>query len=315
MYRVFLTDCDKDYTSQLWHWGDHDWLVHSSTGLCLTSTTNDKAVLLHCSKKNWRQRWLCDGQAIEQPYSGKRLTVIASRSAIKSTPSQLPSDNEKFSEKKLRKLLEEESRGGLKLTLEKAYRSQQQLWNTYDGTYVDICSQSMQAHRVSECYYQSAEGTIEGWVRCDMDGYLVAGIEYNSIQLTTISRLLCCASVNTYKPQKQRTDPFLCEHRHWWVPALGGVERLICEEGSFLRGVRVGPQRRPDTGTGAVMGECCWPQSTNKCYTHCYKEILTMPSPSKVLINSCRRRGFHITSVVKTNCDQLACTHEIQCCL
>ena len=327
LYSVLLTDCNPEYPSQLWHWGDHDWLIHSSTGLCLTSTTSNRAVLLGCSKRDWRQRWLCNGQAIEQLHSGMQLTVISSSSSIsrgntfESTTAQLPSNYEESYIEKLEKILEGESRRDWKLTLEsKNYRSQQQLWSTYDADnkYTDICSQSLRAHRVSECYYQGVEGVQEGWLRCDVHGYLVAGIEYSSSQLSSLSRLLCCAPASSYKHKEERTDlflptePSLCEHRHWWVAALGEVERFACEEGSFLKGLKISQRT---ARISAVLGECCWPGYSDQCYTHCYKETMKMDPHAKAPINSCHRRGFHITSIEKTDCSQLDCTHEIQCCL
>ena len=303
MYRVGLTDCKTAHNLDLWQWNPYNKLKHMSTGLCLSFTTSDDAVLLPCSKLDWRQDWFCDGKAIIQPSTLKRLTATVSAPEINGRETGLQSND-----KEGQALM-------VVLRSKTSYSDPKQQWDAYstDKKRVSICPLT---HQISECYFQSTEKSRSGWVKCDILGYLVAGLQYDTSQLNRLSQLLCCTSQKTdYNEVKSGTEiassaeHFICEHRQLWISAA--QEKLACNKGSFLRGVQLGSSTR--TGSSVVLGECCWPQKKTIYYRHCYKE--TVNPDDIVPLISCHRNGYHITSIVKRFCSHFTCSHKITCCM
>ena len=287
MYRVGLTDCKTAQNLDIWQWNPYNKLKHMSTGLCLSFTSNDDAVLLPCSKLDWRQDWFCDGNSIIHPSTLKRLTAVTF----------------------------DRIKPGKVVLHSKTFDSDpKQQWSAYstDNKQIDTCPYS---HQISDCYFQSTEKSHSGWVKCDILGYLVAGVQYNSFKLNGLSQLLCCTSqtagnnqIRTMKATATSTGHFVCEHQQLWVSAA--QEKLACNKGSFLRGVQLGSSTR--TRSSLVLGECCWLKERTNYHRHCYKEAID--SDELVPFLSCHRTGYYVTSIVKRFCSRYTCSHKITCC-
>ena len=314
LYSVVVTDCNSQgYGTEIWQWSPHNHLMHMSTGLCLSVTHSNNAVLLPCSKLNWRQRWFCDGQAIVQPHTLMRLTAVAEDLEAAAVGNMKSVKNGIYNQP-------DRERGRVIVVLQSKspFSDKNQQWKAQnsDGTDAIICPL---IHKISKCYFQPTEGPLGGWVRCDMHGYLAAGIQYETARLNHLSQIVCCALENSRDEKmkkdkyqkKTRSHTYICEHQQWWVSEA--QEKLTCKKGSFLRGLKLRVQ--PKAGPSIIMGECCWPtqgEVTSDRYAHCYVDM--MKSSSIVPLNSCLKSGYYITSVVKTYCGQVTCSHMITCC-
>ena len=85
----------------------------------------------------------------------------------------------------------------------------------------------------------------------------------------------------------------------------------LCPTGYFLRGL----YRNDGDGWVYQIEEalCCKPNTFPDKYQDCYNENI-WGSFDHIGLSRCKRAGYYVAGIYKSNCETLGCIEELKCC-
>lgn len=295
---LVLDVCHHNSSSQLWQWNGNNQLYNPAILECISTDPDGLLELRNCTDNDMTQQWLCADHFIKQPSTGNCITVsedshhlVAERCALvnrKQMWNKYNGNTESEMEESLLRLLGDNI-------------------NTNETTAETICT-IPGYHTVAECY---SERVLTGWSLCRRQGHYVTGLYHISNKfLQRITDFYCCFTphVFTGEPETLSTiEEEICENVTWWS-SLNRMGWFQCPTGMYFKGyLRVNRE-----GLDAVLQvQCCKTDQAPKVYRQCYTES----SGNFDGLHKCRRTGYHITGIYKTDCHLLQCIEKLMCCI
>ncbi len=198
-----------------------------------------------------------------------------------------------------------------------------------------ICSDNTTSgHNLPPCYpldmeplSSLAHGTSK-WLTCSPTGYYMNGFyhtyniyRWNLKETGRISGVKCCTGdyaftgLNSGPTSVDRVEK--CHDTPWRFYRNFIMSRgwFICPRGMFVKAFLVTVKFYVPDENEIKMAKCCKPQVSPDEYMHCYTDKGT--SVADTGIHSCLRPGYHITGMLRKNCNRFGvlCDEEITCCM
>lgn len=206
-----------------------------------------------------------------------------------------------------------------------------------DDNQSSICSRRLsQTHNLPYCYpsnMQSASSVsslVSKWVLCSYSSYYVSGFyhtynieQYNDRGGGLVSALKCCAGSFVFTGQENtpvQHGEEICEEKEWWERVehneiLSTKGWFTCPRGMYLKGFLLSTRPYNQNENLIMRARCCRPAEGPEMYFNCYSDTTNRVLDTEV--HACRMRGYHITGVVRKNCNYagIYCDEILTCCM
>ena len=294
---LVMDTCHHNSSSQSWQWNGNNQLYNPTTLECISTNPDGLFELRNCTD-DMSQQLLCADHFIKQPSTGNCMTVredsdrpVAERCTLmnhKQKWNKYTGSMESEMEESLLRLLGDNT-------------------NMNETTVETICT-IPGYHTVAECY---SERVLTGWSLCRRQGHYVTGLYHISNRfLQSITDFYCCFTphVFTGEPETLSTiEEEICENVTWWS-SLDKIGWFKCPTGLYFKGyLKVSRE-----GLNAVLQvRCCKTDQAPQVYRQCY----TDSNDDSEGLHKCRRTGYHIAGIYKTDCHQLQCIERLLCCI
>lgn len=294
--QLLLSVCNESSLLQQWKWNEENQLYNPTT-LKYIATGKERFLELKDYKSGHPlYEWLCADHFIEQPSTGKCMTV---------------------------------SEDSHQVIVEKCVlRNSRQLWNKYTNNLEDemehsllnlmgkdsqaaepavesICTNSSR-HTITKCYTVNSGASL-GWLFCRILGYYVTGF-YHKDDLTTDFQ--CCFTSHVFTGQLETsptTEEEICVNTTWWY-STNEMGWFRCPAGFYFKGYLKGEQK----GWHAVLEvRCCRTAQAPPDYRRCY----TNSTDGSEGLHKCSHIGYRIAGLYKTDCSSMECVEKLRCCI
>ncbi|XP_073229032.1 uncharacterized protein [Porites lutea] len=164
----------------------------------------------------------------------------------------------------------------------------------------------------SSCKMANWWGTFDhqGWSTCDSSAEYIKGLwrnhNYGDHEISLLEEAKCCSA-----PTPEENTPSICQDTDW-SSVLDGIHVwAVCPDGYFLQGLW------RDEGKGLVSqidkARCCKLNTIIDEYDNCYNENI-WGSFDHYGLSECKKDGYYVAGIYKSNCDKIYCIEELKCC-